>query len=110
MVRVIKSRGSPVKCGVIKVPFRGSILPDEFVKIMPVYLIAGPAMFCSKIILIPPSPFHFRREWLFIAFQVVDQVSTYRNERPAAFRPKRRDDAGRTRSPFKTAQNGFFYF
>jgi hypothetical protein len=39
---------------VIEVPFRGSELPDQLVKVIPVFLVADAAAFRGEIELVPP--------------------------------------------------------
>ena len=56
IVGVAERYGCALKSGIIKVPLRRNVFPDELVKIVPVGFITGEAAFGSKIILIPPSP------------------------------------------------------
>jgi hypothetical protein len=50
MIRVVEGRFAAIERGLIEVPLRRSDLPDELGKIVPVFVIAGPAAFRGKII------------------------------------------------------------
>src|SRR5262249_60793671 len=53
VIRVLERRRAAIKGGVIEIPFRRSKVPDELRKVVPVFLVAGPAALGGKIELIP---------------------------------------------------------
>src|SRR5262249_57457692 len=64
VIRIVKGRGGALKRSIIKIPLRRGALPDELVKIVPILVVAEPSALCRKIILVPPSPFGYRRQRL----------------------------------------------
>jgi hypothetical protein len=99
IVRVVEGRCGAIKRGIIEVPLRRIDLPDELRKFALVCVVARPAAFGGKIILVLPSVLHLWRQRQLIAFTVVDQIAIHRDHGLAALRPERRDDVGRPRSP-----------
>jgi hypothetical protein len=61
VVRVFEGLCAALEGGVIEVPFRRSLLPDQLGKIVPVFVVAFPTAFGSKIKLIPPLELGLRR-------------------------------------------------
>ena len=57
MIRIVKGRRAALEGGIIEVPVWRSELPDEPGKVVPVFLVAGPAAFGGKVILVPPLEF-----------------------------------------------------
>src|SRR5437763_670764 len=53
MVRVVECRRGAVECGVVKVPFWRSKLPNELRELTPVFFVASAAPFRGEVILIP---------------------------------------------------------
>jgi len=54
VIRVVEGRRRAIERGGIEMPFRRSELPNELRKIVSVFVVADPAAFRGKIILIPP--------------------------------------------------------
>src|SRR5262245_33712778 len=54
VIWIVEGCCSAFERGIIEPPLRGSDLPNELGKIVPVFPIAGPAAFGGKIILVPP--------------------------------------------------------
>ena len=54
VIRVVEGRRAAIERGIVEVPLRRSELPDELRKVVPVFVVAGPAAFGGKIILVPP--------------------------------------------------------
>lgn len=52
VIRVVEGGYSAIKRSIVEVPFRRDVLPDELVKIVPVFAVAELAAFCGKIILV----------------------------------------------------------
>src|SRR5204863_9513061 len=104
MIRIVEGRGAALEGGIIEVPVWRSELPDELRKVVPVLLVAGPAAFRGKVILVPPLEFSLRWQRYLAGLLAADQIPAHGDEGLAAFRPERRDDAGRPRSPIKTAE------
>ena len=105
VIRVIEGRGAAFERGIIEVPFRRSALPDELGKVVPVLLVAGPAAFGGKIILVPPLELSLWRQRHLAGLLAADQVPTHGDERLAALREDGRDDVSRARAPIKTGQD-----
>src|SRR5262245_18858821 len=106
MIRVVEGCSAALERRIIEVPLRRSELPDELVKIMPVFFVASAAAFGRKIKLVPPFELSLGRQWHLVSFRVADQISTHGDSRLTAFRPQRRYDVGCPRSPIKTADDG----
>jgi len=53
VIRVVEGRCCAIERGIIEILFRGSDLPDELREIVPVLIVADPAAFGGKIILVP---------------------------------------------------------
>src|SRR6266700_6109123 len=54
VIRIVKGCRTALERGIIESPLRRSELPNELRKIVPVFVVAGPAALRGKIILIPP--------------------------------------------------------
>jgi hypothetical protein len=54
VIRIVEGCRSAFKRGIIEPPLRGSDLPNELRKVVPIFFVAGPAAFGGKIILVPP--------------------------------------------------------
>ena len=54
MIRIVQRCRAAIERGVIGIPRWRSYLPDELGKIMPVFVVAGPATFRGNIELVPP--------------------------------------------------------
>src|SRR3712207_734946 len=54
VIRIVEGRGGAVKRGIIEVALRRGELPDELGKVVPVFVVADPAAFGGKVILVPP--------------------------------------------------------
>ena len=67
MIRVIECGSGAIKSSVIEGPLRGSELPNAFRKVVPVFVVAGPAAFGGKVILIPPFELSFWRQGILLA-------------------------------------------
>src|SRR5438876_6575897 len=65
VIRVIEGRCGAIERRIIEVPFRRGDFPDELCKIVSVCVVAGPAAFCRKVILVPPCIFNLWRQRLF---------------------------------------------
>ena len=61
LIRIIQGRCAAIECGIVEVPFRRSELPDELRKIVPVFVVAGPAIFRGEVILVLPCEFSLWR-------------------------------------------------
>jgi hypothetical protein len=57
MIRIVESRCAAIERGIVEVPVWRSELPNELRKVVPVFLIAGPAAFRGKVVLVPPCEF-----------------------------------------------------
>src|SRR3979490_2157270 len=104
VIRVVKGRSRAIERGIIEVPLRRSDLPDELGKIVPVFLVAGPAAFRGEIILVPPLQLSLWRQRHLVGFTAADQITAYGDEGLAALRPERGDNVGRPRSPIITGE------
>ena len=68
-------------------------------------LVAGPAAFGGKVILVPPLELSLWRQRHLAGLLAADQVPAHRDEGLAALREDGRDDVGRARAPIKTGQD-----
>ncbi len=105
MIRIVESRCAAIERGIVEVPVWRSELPNELRKVVPVFLIAGPAAFRGKVVLVPPCEFSLWRQWHLAGLLAADQVPTHGDESLAALWPERRDDVGRPRAPIKTSED-----
>src|SRR5918998_3104821 len=102
VIRVVEGRRAAIERGIIEVPLRRSGLPNELCKIVPVFLVAGPAAFGGEIILVPPLELSLWRQGHLVGFRAADQITTHGDQGLAALWPECRDDVGRPRSPITT--------
>src|SRR5258708_838845 len=102
VIRVVEGRGAALERGIVEVPVWRSELPNELRKVVPVLLVAGPAAFRGKIILVPPFELSLWRQRHLAGFLAADQITAHGDQGLAALRPERRDDVGRARSPIAT--------
>src|SRR5215212_7927020 len=98
MIRVVQGRCAAIERGIIEVPLRRGDLPNELRKIVPVFVVAGPAAVRGKVILVPPLELSLWRQRQLVGFTAADQIAAYRDDGLAALRPERRDDVGCARS------------
>src|SRR5260370_34033061 len=54
MIRIVEGRCAAIERGIVEVPFWRSDLPNELSKVVPGCIVANPAAFRGKIILVPP--------------------------------------------------------
>ena len=104
MIRIVEGRGAALERGLVEVPLWRSELPDEPGKVVPVFLVAGPAAFGGKIILVPPLELSLWRQRHLAGLLAADQIPAHRDEGLAALREDGRDDVGRPRAPIKTGR------
>src|ERR671921_1915926 len=102
VIRVVEGRRAAIERGIIDVPLRRSGLPNELCKIVPVFLVAGPAAFRGEIVLVPPLELSLWRQGHLVGFRAADQITTHGDQGLAALWPECRDDVGRPRSPITT--------
>jgi hypothetical protein len=76
---------------------------------VPVFVIAGPTAFRSKIILIPPLELGAWRQRYLSGFLAADEITTYGDDTLASLGPESGNDVGRPRSPIKTGDDGLLY-
>jgi hypothetical protein len=74
VIRVFEGQHAAIERGVIEVPLRRSELPNQLGKIMPIFIVAGPAPFGGEIELIPPFEFGLRRQGKLAGFLAADQI------------------------------------
>src|SRR3546814_1340533 len=104
MIRIVERCRTASEGGIVEVPFRRSQLPDKLRKLLPVPCVAGLAPFGGEIVLVPPFEFGLRRQRHPARLTAADQIATHGDKGCAAFRPKRRNDAGSTRSEEHTSE------
>ena len=107
VIRIVEGRCAAIERGIIEFPLRRSDLPNELRKIVPVFVVAGPAALGGKIILIPPLELSLWRQRHLAGFLAADQITAHGDHGLAALRPERRDDVGRPRSPITTSDDCF---
>ena len=61
VIRIIEGRCGAIESGIVEIPFWRSELPNELGKIATVFVVAGPAVFRGKIVLVPPCELSLRR-------------------------------------------------
>src|SRR2546425_11964230 len=105
MIWIVEGRCAAIERGIIEVPLRRSDLPNQLRKVVPVFVVAGPAAFRGKVILVPPLELSLWRQRYLAGLLTADQIPTHGDDRLAALRPERRDDVGRPRPPIIPAQD-----
>ena len=98
VIWIVEGGRTTIKCRIIEVPPRRGDLPNELRKVVPIFLVAGAAAFCRKIILIPPLQLSLWRQRQLAGFPAADQITANGDESLAALRPERRDDVGGPRT------------
>src|SRR3546814_12745409 len=86
-------------------PYTTLFRSDKLRKLLPVPCVAGLAPFGGEIVLVPPFEFGLRRQRHPARLTAADQIATHGDKGCAAFRPKRRNDAGSTCTPVTTGKN-----
>src|ERR1700689_4313755 len=66
-------------------------MPDEFVEIMPVLVVASLAIFRGEIILVPPLILYVWRQRGLAGCLATDQITAHRDDRLATFWPEHGD-------------------
>ena len=105
MIRVLEGRCAAIERGIVEVPFWRSDLPNELCKVVPVFIVAGPAALGGEVILVPPLELRLWWQRHLAGLLAADQVSAHRDEGLAALREDGRDDVGRARTPIKAGQD-----
>src|SRR4051794_16232939 len=105
MIRIVERRSGAIKCSIVKVPLWRSQLPDEFRKIVPVFLVPFPSAIGGKVKLVPPLQLSLRRQWHLARRLTANQITAHGNQRLAALRPKRSDNVSGARSPSEAGEN-----
>jgi hypothetical protein len=105
VVGVVEGRRAAIEGGVVKGPLGRRGPPDQFGEVAPVVVIPCPAAFGGKIVLVPPLQLSGWWQRTRAGFLAPDQVPAHRDQPRAAFRPQRRDDAGRPRSPVEAGKD-----
>src|ERR1700722_7356747 len=76
-------------------------MPDEFVEIVPILVVASLAVFRGEIILVPPLVFDLWRQRDLAGCLSADQITAHRNDSLAAFWPEHGDVIRGPRSPIE---------
>ena len=87
MIGIVEGRSRAIECRIIKIPLRRGELPNEFCKVMPVFVVAGTAAFGGEIKLVPPLKLSRWRQRHLAGFLATDQITTHGYHRLAALRP-----------------------
>src|SRR5260221_6576539 len=82
-----------------------SDLPNELGKVVPVGLVASPAAFRCKVILVPPLELSLWWQRHLAGLLAADQIPAHRDEGLAALREDGRDDVSRPSAPIKTGED-----
>ena len=107
VIRIVKGCRRTSKRGLIERPFRRCELPNELRKVTAVFVVAGPAAFRSKIVLVPPQELRAWRQRHLSSLLVADEITADSDESLAAFRPQCRDDVRGSRTPIKPPRIAF---
>src|SRR6266498_186028 len=105
VIRVVERRRAAIERGIFEVPLRRSGPPNELREVAPVVVVTDPSPFSCKVVLVPPLELSLRRQRQLAGFLAPDQIPTHGDERRAAFRPERREDVGRPRSPVEAGKD-----
>ena len=108
MIRIVERRGAAIVRGIVERPLRRSLLPDEFVEIAAVFLLAEAPAFRDKVVPVPKIGLAFRRRRHLVRLRVADEVAAHGNHSLATLRPQRRNDVGRARTPVESADDWLF--
>src|SRR6266478_2244618 len=92
MIRIVEVRGTALERSIVEDPLWRSNLPNEFRKVVPVFIVADPASFRGKIILVPPFELSLWRQRHLADFLSADWITAHRDHGLAALWPERRDD------------------
>src|SRR4051812_39113014 len=105
MVGIVEGRSASVEGGVIEGPFRRGKLPDQLCEVPAIPVVTGTATLGGEVILVPPGKLRLRRQRHAVEFLASDQIAADGHQGLAAFRPERRDDVCRPRSPIEAGQD-----
>src|SRR4029453_13939120 len=64
-------------------------------------LVTSASPFGGEVVLVPPLELRLRRQGCPVRLLAADQISAYRDHRPAAMRPQRSDDIRRSGAPIE---------
>src|SRR5580693_648186 len=102
MIRIVERLRGSIEGLIIEPPFGRGDLPNQFRKIMPIFLITGTTTVACQIKLIPPLELGLGRQRYFPGFLAADQVTTDGDQSFATLRPKCCDDIGAPRTPIES--------
>src|SRR4030095_93942 len=109
VIRIVEGRGTAIERGVVELPLRRPELPDELRKVVAVLVVDDAGALRGEIDLRPPLELRCRRQRHLAGFLAADQVSAHGYHGFATFRPKRRDDVGRARTPIESGERRLLY-
>ncbi|MCY1305053.1 hypothetical protein D9M68_834200 [compost metagenome] len=96
MIRIVEGRCAALERGVIELPLRRGVLPDQLREVAAVFVIPRTTALRGEIKLVPPLELVLRRQRHPAGFLTADQVPAHGHQCLAAFRPEcGDDDAGR---------------
>ena len=75
VIRVVEGCRSSIERGIVEVPLRRSLVPNELRKVVPVFVVALLAAFGGKIKLVPPFKLGLRWQWNLARCLAADQVA-----------------------------------
>src|ERR1700727_2814432 len=107
MVWVVEGSCCAVVRGIIEIPLRRSLVPDELIELSEIFRIARLADLSCEIILVPKCACTLGRQWCLVARRTADQIAADGNDRLAAFRPSYCHDVRCARAPVKAGDDGF---
>src|SRR5271168_733827 len=106
MVRVVEGSCCAVVRGIVEIPLRRSLVPDELIELVEVFRVAGLADWSSEIVLVPKQERRLGWPRHLVAFRAADQIAADGNDCLAAFRPQYRHDVRCARAPVKACDGG----
>ena len=85
MVRVGEGRCCAVVRGIVEIPLRRSLVPDELIELVEVFRIAGLADFSGEIVLVPKCECGLGRPRCLVARRAANQIAADGNDCLTAF-------------------------
>jgi len=103
MVRVVEGICCAVVRGIVEIPRRRSLVPDELIELVEIFRAAGLADFSGEIVLVPECECSLGRPRCLVARRAANLIVADGNDCLSAFRPKHRHGVRCARAPFKAS-------
>ena len=110
VIRIVEGQCAAIERRVVELPLRRRRVPHELHRVVPVFVVPGPAAFRGKVKLVPKLELGLRWQRNLAGFLAADQIPAHGDEGLAPIRPEDRDDVGRSSAQSNPARMAFWIF